>query len=88
MPQEVPNLFAGAEFKEWHTGHLHSYSERNAHYIKDSFGIRIMVLPSLVPLDDWHSKKGYWHMREALAIEYDWEHGRISDHHYHPGITG
>lgn len=84
MFEEAGVDFSKIEFKEWHTGHLHGYAEKNTRVAKESFGIREIVLPSLVPLDAWHSGKGYRHLCEAVCFMWDKNKGKTTTHYYHP----
>lgn len=84
MAQEKPVWFAETKYREFHTGHLHGYSEKNTRVAKESFGIREIVLPSLVPLDQWHSGKGYRHLNEALCFVWDKDKGKTETYYFHP----
>jgi len=84
MAQEMPIDFSETKFREWNIGHLHSYSEKNTRLVKETHGIREIVLPSLVPLDSWHSGKGYMHLNEAMCFIWDKEKGKVMTHYFHP----
>jgi hypothetical protein len=84
MAQEVPYLWAQTKYREWHKGHLHAASAVGFQYLDEELGIREMVLLSLVALDDYHSGKGYSHLRESVGKIWSAEDGNTDDVKYHP----
>jgi hypothetical protein len=81
MADEVPKLWANAEYKEIHTAHLHSLRAT------EKRKVRIITLPSLVPLSAWASAEGYNHLKEAQAFLWHKERGNVSTIYYHPIAT-
>jgi len=53
MATEKPELFGSSEYREAHTGHIHSVRT------VEKFGVRVRTIPSLTPPDAWHSEMGY-----------------------------
>lgn len=84
MAQEMPVDFSETKFREWNIGHLHGYSEKNTRLVKESHGIREIVIPSLVPLDAWHASKGYGQLREAMCFMWDKSKGKTTTYYFHP----
>ncbi len=84
MAQEKPLDFAETKYRSWHIGHLHGRSEKNTRLVKETNGIREMVLPSLVPLDAWHTGKGYGQLTEATCFLWDKRKGNRIMYNYHP----
>lgn len=78
MANDRPDDFAAVRFKDWHLGHLHHYSE------KEAYGVRCRILPSLTPPDAWHASEGYvGNRRAAVAFLYDKQHGPVAEYTYH-----
>ncbi len=78
MASEVPELWGETEFREMHTGHLHSYS------VMEKMGVRVLVLPSLAPSSAWSYAEGYKHLKEAQAHLWHKEKGKILTTYYKP----
>ena len=53
MQIEVPHLWGGSIFREFHLGHLHS------EHTKEENGVIIRNLSSVTSSDDWHHNSGY-----------------------------
>lgn len=62
MATEVPELWAMAKFRNFHTGHLHKQE------VTEYQGTTIRVLPSLVGQDEWHKQMGYNSTKKAQAF--------------------
>jgi predicted phosphodiesterase len=70
MGVEKPAEWAHATCKEWHIGHTHTES------VKEYKGIKVRVLPSLCPPDEWMTSKGFvGNVQTAQAFIYDAEDG-------------
>lgn len=67
MAAEAPESWARTTLREWHLGHFHRLSEA----VNEFSGVRVRVVPSIVPNDEWHTRKGYVHYRAAEAYLYD-----------------
>jgi len=67
MAAEAPEAWARTTLREWHLGHFHRLSEE----VNEYSGVRVRVVPSIVPNDEWHTRKGYVHYRAAEAYLYD-----------------
>ena len=79
-----PDLWARAAYREVHQGHLHHSRDGEMRATDESNGVRVRLLPSLVPADEWHEKHRYRALREALAFEWDDKLGLHSFRAYHP----
>jgi len=84
MAQEMPIDFSQTKYRSWHLGHFHSMAEKNTRLVKETQGIREMILPSLASTDSWHSGKGYSHLTEALCFFWDKKKGNTMTRYYHP----
>lgn len=84
MCQEAPQLFASTKYQEWHVGHLHSLAEKKTRIAYDNFGIREMVIPTLIPTAEYASKKGYMQMNEAMCFIWNENKGKVTTYYYHP----
>ncbi|MFW5828048.1 MAG: hypothetical protein ACOCU4_08145 [Alkalispirochaeta sp.] len=82
-----PDLWARATYREVHQGHLHHSRDGEMRATDESNGVRVRLLPSLVPADEWHEKHRYRALREAQALEWDDEDGLVSSRYYHPRVT-
>jgi hypothetical protein len=80
-----PELWARTEHREVHQGHLHHTRDGEMRATDESNGVRVRLLPSLVPADEWHDKHRYRALREAVSMEWDFEYGLQSQRFYHPG---
>lgn len=60
------------KYFEWHTGHTHAES------ITAVQDVKIITLPSLAPESDWANRNGYRHFREAQALVYSKDHGKLA----------
>lgn len=78
MATDVPDKWARAKYKEFHTAHFHHKSEIEVRQV------RVSTLPSLVPVSAWTANSGYDHLREAVGQVYDKERGKIAVIHYRP----
>lgn len=66
--------FGNATFREIHTGDKHHYMA------KEIKGVRIQQMPSLSGTDRWHLDSNYVHsLRAALALVYDYKHGKVCE---------
>jgi hypothetical protein len=84
MVQENPEMFGRTKYHEIHKGHWHAGEDKSYRLTKESNGIKEIVIPSLVPLDDYHKGKGYRHIREAVMNVYDKERGKEATFLFHP----
>jgi hypothetical protein len=84
MMQDEPELYAMTDYHEWHLGHWHNRSDRNTRLTKETDGIREVVIPSLVSLDDWHSGKGYRHIKQSVAMQWNYNGGKEAEYYFHP----
>ena len=53
MATEQPKMFGSTRFHEVHIGDIHQVR------LEEQHGVRVRVLPSLCPPDEWHSSKGF-----------------------------
>src|SRR3990167_674173 len=53
MATEQPRMFGATRFHEAHLGDIHQVR------LEEQHGVRVRVLPSLCPPDEWHSSKGF-----------------------------
>lgn len=71
MATEQPEMFGETEFREAHTGHIHT------NRVEEQHGIRVRVLSALCPPDAWHAENGFvgnlrasegfiWNKKEGL----------------------
>jgi len=69
--------FSSCSSYHFHLGHLHH------DWLRDMKGVKVRVLPSLVPPDFWHSSKGYLgSQRSAVGILYDAKKGEVANYYY------
>lgn len=71
MASEAPDAWAATNYREWHIGHKHGLKE----VVSENVAVRIRVVPSIAPNDEWHTRKGYRHMRSAEAYLYERDAG-------------
>ena len=62
------HLWPGVKYCEWHTGHTHAKKKKEILTVDEHVTVRERVIPSLCPIDAWHSRKGYNHIREAQGF--------------------
>lgn len=70
MATEAPELWAGSEYREWHTGHWHKRKETQFVGVDEHNGVRVRVISSLAGTDAWHFSQGYtqgWKAAEAFV---------------------
>lgn len=84
MVQENPQAYADTKYHEWHIGHWHSAHDKSYRHAKEDSGIRVTIISSLVPLDDFHKGKGYRHINESVCYKWSENKGKICTHFYHP----
>lgn len=82
ISREQPESFAQAKFIEVHCGHLHKEKESLVMCDED-VSIKERILPSLCAIDDWHSVKGYSHIRESQSFVWNKEKGNVAILKYH-----
>lgn len=85
MATEMPIEWSETKFREWKKGHLHHRKAHLVNYIDESHGVREEIMPSLVPLDDWHAGKGYNALRQSIATVYNKEKGKTKMSFYTRG---
>jgi hypothetical protein len=78
MANEVPDLWAGSEYREIHCGHLHATS------LTEMQGVRLRTLPALTATDEWHKNNGYSHHRAATALAFRHAGGLVGLHEVTP----
>lgn len=84
MMQDVPELYAMTDYHEWHLGHWHTRADKNTRLVKETDGIREVIIPSLVSLDDWHAGKGYRHIKQSVAMQWNKSGGKDAEFFYNP----
>lgn len=80
MAQEAPQDWAETTTRDWLLGHLH----RKGADEEERTGVRMIVMPSLVPSDAWHAGKGYRHRRTCEARIYHHDDGLAATVSYGP----
>lgn len=78
MATEARHLWKDVKFCEWHTGHKHIKNKKEIKTVDENVTMRERIIPSLCPIDAWHSLKGYNHIREAQGFIWNKEKGNIS----------
>jgi hypothetical protein len=72
MATEEPKAWAETKFREIHTGHRHTDK------VTEDHGVKVRILSSLAPADDWHAENGYVsNQRTAEAFIWNKEQGLI-----------
>lgn len=71
MASEASDLWGGTTHREVHCGHLHHSRETRFHAGNEHNAVRVRVLPSLAPVDAWHSLQGFVGQKRA-AEAYLW----------------
>ena len=71
---EFPALFAAAEVREIHTGHLHN--ERS----KDEYGVQVRRMSTGNKDDDWTTEEGFKSQKRFMLFE--WMPNRLKSIHY------
>jgi hypothetical protein len=79
MAGEASRDWAETTHHEWHLGHLHHSRETRYHTGQEFGPVRVRILPSLCPADEWHFSSGYVGSQRA-AEAYLWS--------YKNGYTG
>lgn len=82
ISRECQRDFAECKFIEVHQGHLHSEKEALVLASEDCT-IKTRILSSLAARDDWHSQKGYSHIRESQGFIWNKDKGNIAILKYH-----
>lgn len=86
MAQEVPEEWGRTRWREWLLGHYHRKREMAWNAVEEVSGVRVRILPSLAPADEWHYRNGFiGGQREATATLYG-ANGPIADLYYRPEI--
>lgn len=83
---ENPQAWGRTIYREIHTGHLHTKRSTKYKDVDEKNGVRVRVIPSLSPADNWHNKKGFWNVRSAEAFVYHKRDGCIASFSYNFGI--
>lgn len=73
MAGEAPKDWSETSHHEWHLGHLHHKKETRYHAGQEFGPVRVRILPSLCPADEWHYSSGYVGAKRA-AEAYLWSH--------------
>ncbi len=84
MATEMPMEWARTKYREWHKGHWHKASAVAFQILDEEHGVRERILPSLVALDEYHSGKGYSHLRESTGMVWNRELGNTDIWMFHP----
>lgn len=84
MASERKEWWGQTKFREFHIGHKHHADITQTKLVKEDDGVKTIMIPSLAPLDAWHSGKGYSHVKEAISSVYHENKGCISRLYYHP----
>jgi hypothetical protein len=84
MATEVPQMWAETRFREFHCGHWHHKKDIHFQPSQEFNGIRVRLIPSLCPADDWHRMKGYDGLRAAEAYVWDKTDGCVASFSYSP----
>ncbi len=71
MAQEEPQGWANTTYREWHVGHYHKARTSVRHESNEHIGVRIRQIPSLAPMDTFHTQRGYIQTRTAEAYLWD-----------------
>jgi len=83
---ENPQAWGRTIYREIHTGHLHTKRSTKYKDIDEKNGVRVRIIPSLSPTDNWHNKKGFWNIRSAEAFVYHKKDGCVANFSYNLGI--
>lgn len=75
MANDVPDLWAGSKYREWHTGDKHKSNKLD---VADTGGVVVRVLRSLVEFDAWTFNNGYLALRAAESFLWHPENGLIA----------
>ncbi len=84
LAQEFPKIWGATKYREVHLGHFHGSTRKSFQEEGEYQGVRVVVVPSLVPRDEWTEGHGYRSIREAQAFVWNLTRGRIAVHHHHP----
>jgi hypothetical protein len=84
MATEEPKMWAETRFREFHCGHWHHKKDIHFQPTQEFNGIRVRLIPSLCPADDWHRMKGYEGLRAAEAYVWDATQGCVASFSYSP----
>jgi len=76
MPIEAKEMWAKADFREWHMGHVHHKQDMRLEADEDS-GILIRKLRSIAADDAWTFNKGFKSLRAAEAFVWHPDNGLI-----------
>jgi hypothetical protein len=78
MATDVPQMWAGTEYREWHTGHLHSSMTKGFFQEFERPGCKVVSVNSIAAASDWIAKMGYRSVREANGFLWSKTKGRIA----------
>lgn len=84
MATEEPQLWAKTRFREFHCGHWHHKKDIHFQPVQEFNGIRVRLIPSLCPADDWHRLKGYNGLRSAELYVWEKNNGCVGTFSYSP----
>lgn len=85
MAGEAAQDWAQTVHHEWHLGHLHHKKETRYHAGQEFGPVRVRILPSLCPADEWHFNSGYvGSKRAAEAYLWSFNHGYTGHLSYSP----
>lgn len=69
MAADVPDLWGTTSFRDWHTGHVHHWAQ------KEFRGCVVYTHRTLAGRDDWHTRSGYRAGRALKALTYHRDYG-------------
>lgn len=75
MANDVPRLWADAQFRIWHVGHFH-HNQRI--FQKDLVGCEVETHRTLAAGDAWHRNQGYRSLRDMKAVVYHKDFGEVN----------
>lgn len=84
MATEAGKDWAETKFREVHIGHWHHRKELYFNASEEFNGIRVRIIPSLCPADDWHTLKGFSGLRSAEAYVWSPTDGCVGNFSYNP----
>ena len=82
MQLEEPELWANTRFREWHLGDIHHFKKMENRTEEDMQGIIVRYLRTLMPQDEWESRKGYNSQKGAHCFIWNKKRGMIAQYQY------
>lgn len=59
MAAEVPDLWGSTKYRAWRCGHFHTKKQLSFYVGDTTHGVKVEVMPSLCPTNEWHHENGY-----------------------------